>query len=350
MLKERIKLAVIGCGAVAEHRHLPALARRSDCCVTALVDSHPARAERLAARFAVPHVVVDYRELLGLDVDAAVVAVPNYLHAPVSIALLTAGIHVLVEKPMALAVSECDAMIQAATAGDAILAVGLMRRFMHAAQLAKCAVDGGLLGPIQSFDIRDGVVFDWPLASDFPFRKASAGGGVLIDTGVHTLDQVLWWLGDVASFEYYDDNLGGVETECVLHLTLRCGATGIVELSRLRNLRGTAIIRGERAELEVGLVRNSVALRIPNAPVQISGQGEPREDTASSQQGQIDIIAAEYDDFLEAVRLRRPPAVSGAEGRRSMALIEACYQRRQPLCFPWSLPFGGSDQGEVAWC
>jgi predicted dehydrogenase len=346
-LTQKIQLALIGCGAVTKLRHLPALAGRGDCQVIALVDANHDRAQELASQFAVPRVLSDYRETLRAGIDAAVIALPNHLHAPVSIDFLKAGVHVLVEKPMARTVAECDAMLGASEAGRAVLAVGLMRRFMQSAQFAKRAIESGLLGRIHSFDIRDGFVFTWPLASDFFFRRDSAGGGVLIDTGVHTLDQLLWWLGDVQSFDYHDDNFGGVETDCEIFLELESGVQGRVELSRTRNLRNTAIIRGERAELEVGLVRNFAALRLTDAPAQIVGQGASLTEPPKPQSSQVEIIAAEYDDFFEAIRTGRQPTVSGLEGKKSVTLIEACYRERQPLSLPWDLPAGRVVQEAV---
>jgi predicted dehydrogenase len=335
MLRKGLKVALVGCGAVTEHRHLPALARRDDCEVVALVDHDEGQAKRLSTRFRVPRILIDYRDLPNCEVDAAIIALPNHLHAPASIELLKAGIHILVEKPMALSVAECDRMLQAAEVGHAVLAVGLARRFLHVDQFAKWAVESGLLGRILSFHVQDGYIFNWPLASDFFFHKELAGGGVLMDTGVHTLDQLLWWLGDVKSFEYYDDSYGGVEAECELHITFKSEAEGIVELSRTRNLRNTAIIRGERAELEVGLWPNSISLRFLGSPVQVIGQGAPLEQSAPAEQSLIDLIAAEHDDLLEAIRTGRPPLVSGTEARRSVALIEACYRERRQLQLPW---------------
>jgi predicted dehydrogenase len=158
-------------------------------------------------------------------------------------------------------------MLDAQARGGGVLSVGMTRRFLHSGQFAKWAIDGGLLGEIHSFELMDGFVFGWPLATDFFFRKELAGGGTLIDAGVHALDQVLWWLGEVETFEYYDDNFGGVESECKLHLTMTSGVHGVVELSRTRNLRNTAIIRGERGELEVGLIDNRSKLKAANRVV-----------------------------------------------------------------------------------
>jgi predicted dehydrogenase len=338
VFKKGLNIAIVGCGAMAEQQHLPSLTRRDDCQVVALVDQNKARAERLAKRFGVASVFTDFRHLLGLDIAAAIVALPNHLHAPVSIELLEAGIHVLVEKPMALSVAECDAMLKAAKAGQTVLAVGLMRRFSHAGQFAKWAIESGLLGRITSFNIQNGFIHAWPSATDSFLRREMAGGGVLIDLGVHALDQLLWWLGDVASFEYYDDNYGGVEADCKLQATLKSGAKGIVELSRTRDLRETAIIQGERAELEVALVQNSISLRFLDAAVGITGHVTFPGQLVREGQRVSDLIAAEHEDFLEAIRTGRPPAVSGAEARRSIALIEACYAARRPLKLPWVEP------------
>ena len=337
MCKDILRIAVVGCGAVTERRHLPALVRRDDCEVVALVDQNEARAKQLASSMGgAPKIFTNYRDLLALDIAAAIVALPNHLHAPVSIDLLKAGIHLLVEKPMALSVAECDAMVEAAESGKAVLAVGLPRRFLHAARFAKWAIRNGVLGQIISFDIRDGYVFDWPLASDFFFRKETAGGGVLIDTGAHTLDQVLWWLGDVDSFEYYDDSFGGVESECELHMVLKSGVQGIVELSRTRNLRNTAIIRGDQAELEVGLIKNTLTLTLAGGPWQVVGQAALPHGPASTQQSQVDLIAAEHDDFLQSIRTGRPPEVAGSEARRCIDWIQACYRQRRSLGLPWT--------------
>ncbi len=225
-----------------------------------LVDKNIDRVQDLARAFGAIRASDDYHSYIG-ELDAAIVALPHHLHAPVCIDLLRRGIHVPVEKPMALTMTECDAMMAAAREGKAVPAVGLIRRFMNGRQWVKAALDAELLGPIQSFDFQEGVVYDWPVASDFFFRKDTAGGGVLIDTGAHTLDSLLWWLGDVASFEYYDDNYGGVEADCRLFVTMASGAHGIVELSRTRFLRNSAILRGERGEIEVDIYANRVTAR-----------------------------------------------------------------------------------------
>jgi predicted dehydrogenase len=328
------RIAIVGCGAVTERAHLPGSVA-ANVPISVLVDKDRARADQLARQYGIPSVLEDYMQLEG-KAEGAIVALPHGLHAEASIALLRRGIPVLVEKPMALSASECDQMIQAASQSSQVLAVGLMRRFLRSALFAKDAIASGLLGNIESFDVRDGFIQSWPVASPAYYQRRQAGGGTLMDFGAHALDSLLWWLGEVASFDYFDDNHGGVEADCELRLVMKSGAKGIVELSRTRNLRRTAILVGDRAMLEVGLHTNQVRLRSRTGNPQVVGQVSAA-DTAG-EQSYVDLMAEQLRDFLDAIRDKRPPRVPGTEGRRSVVMIEACYARRKPLELPWLKP------------
>jgi predicted dehydrogenase/ubiquinone/menaquinone biosynthesis C-methylase UbiE len=335
MGKQHLNIAMIGCGAVAERCHLPAVQAYPNTQVSWLVDVNLDRAQHLAQKIkGLKGVVTDYHAIFGLA-DAAIIALPHSLHAPISIDLLQNGIHVLVEKPMAMSTIECEAMNEAAEKGKAVLAVGLMRRFLHAGRFARWLLETNFLGSVESFDFREGNIYNWPVASDFFFRKETAGGGVLFDTGAHTLDQLLWWLGDVESFQYCDDNYGGVEADCELHLTMKSGAKGIVELSRTRNLRNTAIIRGEIGELEIGLRTNTIMFRSKDGYAGFGGEGIERLGLNPAKQEFADLFFPQIEDWVEAIQTGRTPSVPGIEAHRSVALIEACYSQRQLLEMPW---------------
>jgi predicted dehydrogenase len=340
----KVRLAVVGCGAVAQIHHLPAIVASDRVEAAVLVDADEKRARALAERFGVPEVATDFKTLPG-KVEAAVVALPNSLHAPVSIDLLRRGIHVLVEKPMAMTVRECDEMIDAARAGHAVLAVGLDFRFFDASLFVRNLLRDGLIGEIRRFDLRQGVIPRWPFATDFLLKKETAGGGVLADFGVHVLDLLLWWLGDLAVTEYRDDAMGGVESDC--EMTLATGelptgevTTGEVEISRTRTLRNTCVFEGERAKLEVGIwdPDPEIRLSLADREVALAGHARPeRSSAAGSALNFTDVFVRQIDDFARAIRQRREPFIPGAEGRRSLALIEECYARRQPLVLPWSI-------------
>jgi len=332
---DKLKLAILGCGAMTEGIHLPVTALSDQVEVTVLVDRSLPRAGELADKYGVPIVVDDYREIIG-KADAAIVVLPNYLHAPVTIDLLQRGVHVLVEKPMALTTSECDKMMEATSDAGAVLAVGLIRRFFASSQYVRQVLEDRVLGDIISFDLRQGTIFSWPVASDFMFRKEAAGGGVLVDIGVHALDLLLWWLGDCDSVAYYDDAMGGVEADCELHLQLQCGVSGVVELSRTRNLRNSWIIQGERGTLEVETGFNPlIRLKTRSQGVFLIGhamRGETVDETIR------DVFCRQLDDFVDAIFNHREPLVPGQEGRRAVELVETCYALRQPLEQPWVLP------------
>ena len=151
---------------MTEKFHLPVLSRREDCHINVLVDQNKTRARWLARNFGVQNVCTDYRDLLKFKIDAPIVALPNFLHAPVSIELFKARLHVFVEKPMALSVTECDAMIEAADKSNTLLVIGLHMRFSYGDRFAKWAIDNDLLGYIKSFKSQWGFVYVWPNVSD----------------------------------------------------------------------------------------------------------------------------------------------------------------------------------------
>jgi predicted dehydrogenase len=332
----KLPLAVLGCGAVAAGHYLPTLAASRRFTTALLVDRDLGRARALADRWGVSDVATDVAEVPG-RVAAAVVALPNYLHAPVAIDLLHRGVHVLVEKPMATAPADCDAMLAAAREGGATLAVGLQFRAFDSSRWVRQALAGDLLGALQRFDLRLGVVSNWPFASDFVLRRETAGGGVLVDYGVHVLDLLLHWLGDLAVVRYRHDAMGGVESDCEIELATATGVPGRVEISRSRNLRNTSVFTGARASLEVGIWDPDppIVLRRGDGGVDLVGRarvaGEPGLDFNGA-------FLRSLDDFADAIETGRPPMVSGEQGRRSVALIAACYARAEPLELAWLRP------------
>lgn len=324
---ETVDVAIVGCGAITQLAHLPAASREKRVRVVALVDVDLARAGALAAQYGVPRIVRDVTDL-SEPPRAAVVALPHHLHAPISLSLLRRGIHVLVEKPMALSVRECDAMIDSAGHSGAVLAVGLVRRFCPEVERAKAIIGSGALGAIRGFDVREGRIYDWNPSSDFVLDRKRAGGGVLVEAGVHVLDTLLFLLGDLSVERYADDSYGGVEAEAALTLALERGGTGFVELSRTRELRNTTLIHGSGATLEIDLYRRRLTLH----------RGGSCEDVSFDQRPFERIFDLQLADWVDAIDNGRSPSVSGLEGRRSIGLIETCYASRTLLELPWVAP------------
>jgi predicted dehydrogenase len=274
------------------------------------------------------------------------VASPPKFHAPQTTALLTAGIHVLCEKPLAGSLAEAEHMVAAARNADRLLAVGLFRRFFPAMQTIKALVSGGALGAPSSFRITEGGVFNWPASSASFFQKQHSQGGVLLDLGVHVLDLICWWFGEPSSITYADDQMGNLEANSHLCLSYPSGLQGEVHLSRDTPCSNRYEIQFERGLVgwQVGEA-NQLDVRFSGSPFRLAGElRQPATDTAHA--AQVDQSADSYHqtfvrqilNVAAAVRGLEPLDVSAAEALASMRLIDFCYANRQLLSMPWLTP------------
>ncbi len=331
----KLRLAVIGCGAVAERLHIPAALASDVFSLSHLVDKDETRLAALSRRSGNPRTSCDYRDIMD-EFDAAIVATPNHLHAPMTVDLLNNGKHVLIEKPMALTAEECQGMISAARKNGRKLSVILAKRFFHAHRYVKDILDKGFIGEVRSFDFREGGYYWWPSTTLRPFLK-NMGGGVWHDIGPHVVDLMLWWFGDYESAAYFDDSFGGVDANCLCEIKLKNGARGVIELSRTRVLRKTYRINGTKGSLEVGA-------QWANPPVKISCEtpmfleGRVCMEHAPPQNDYTFIVKELIEDFGRAIVQNAEPYISGEDGMRSVAAIEACFNNRKPLEQPWMTP------------
>ncbi len=333
---EKVRLAVLGAGAVAELCHLPAAADCPQVEIAALVDTNIERARRLADQFSIGVTTADYRDLFG-TVDGVINALPHHVHANVSIEFLERRTPVLVEKPMAISAEQARGMADAARANGTVLQVGLMYRFCRGVATVRRFIEDDLLGGLRAFELESGFIYDWPVASGFFFDRRKAGGGVLIDTGSHMLDLLIGLIGPVVDFEYRDDLAGGVEADCHLSLTLQAPSgpvTGAVTLSRLRNLLDVLRITGERLTIEYDLSAPD-AVRIRPTRLFETGESFIPDTEESDRQTWGQVYVEQLAAFASAVRGGDCRA-AGQDVIESMALICECYRRRERLERPWN--------------
>lgn len=177
--------------------HLEGYTHEPRARVVALAGLDTDRCQELAKKYEIPRIFSDYRELLAEDdIDAVSVAVPNSLHMPVAVAAFEAGKHVLIEKPLARHTDEAAQMVEAAKAHGKILAVAFQRRTRHDVQIVRDQIASGAFGRVyyaKAFWMRRSGIPGW--GSWFTSKEA-AGGGPLIDLGVHVLDMALYVLGN----------------------------------------------------------------------------------------------------------------------------------------------------------
>jgi predicted dehydrogenase/nucleoside-diphosphate-sugar epimerase len=328
------RLAVVGCGAITARRHLHAAVSLAGVEVVALVDRDVERARELASAFAIRHALEDARELEGL-VDGAIVAVPNRLHRPVAVELLQRALHILVEKPMATSVVDCDAMIDAARHNGRVLAVGQNRRMRRPFREAKRALEAGLLGSLCRLDVEEGTVFEWPSRTTAFLDPTLSGGGVLADLGSHVFDTLrfLWGPGTEV-LDYADDHAGGVEAECEIRVRLASGTEGSIRLSRLRRLANSMVVEGEAGRLTVRTNAAHASLELRGRAPEPAG-GPAAGGSARAGSGDLDAGRELIADWIHAIRAGAPPVAPPEEARDAIALIEACQARRRELVHPW---------------
>lgn len=335
--KRKLRLAVIGCGAIAEMGHLPAAALVPGLEVTVLIDSNVARAQKLATQFKIPTVLPDVASLKN-EADAAIICLPHHLHCAVGCTLAEQGIHLLIEKPMGLNTVECDQMIAAARKGGVVLAVGLMRRFFRCSLYLKQILASGVLGPVERFRIEDGGVYAWPSASPFILSKAHSGGGVLMGNGSHVMDSLIWWFGEPAEIQCSTNANGGMETDALVEMVMPDGARGVVELSRTRSLGNRIQVWAKRGTVEIPLYGDRVTLSLSGSDLTLSGRAGQGLGGAPIDQDLVSVMADQLRAWAGAIRGQPTDLVTGVESRRSIALIETCYQLAKPLPEPWAMP------------
>jgi predicted dehydrogenase len=320
-MTNKIKIGIIGCGAVVEKLHLPILKKIKNVKIQALVDKDLNRIKQLQNQYQVPIIHDNYRQILS-DINIALVALPNYLHAPISIELLTKGIHVFCEKPMATNSLEAEDMVKAAKQSNRYLSIGMVKRHFAINQKIKQLLSSDYLGKIKSFEYEEGVPFDWPLRSTYAFDKQMAGGGILIDMGAHVIDLIIWLLGKPTNINYQDDSRGGVEANCQISLN---DINGRIELSRDRTLKNTFKIFGQKGILETSTRRlNSLSVQKGN-----------HQETFTTQETFEDCIFKELSSFIHAATYHSRPPAPGEEIIESIKLINYCYSHKQQLYEPW---------------
>ena len=190
-----MRVAIVGCGLIGHKRARSLGGHR----LVATADANLGRAEELAAQHRGCVASADWRRVIDrTDVDAVIVATTNNALAPVTEAAVGAGKHVLVEKPAARSAGELAPVVAAARAAGVVVKVGFNHRFHPAFAKARAVCDEGELGPLLYVRARYGHGGRLGYDREWRADPAVAGGGELLDQGVHLIDLTRWFLGDVA--------------------------------------------------------------------------------------------------------------------------------------------------------
>lgn len=333
-----VRLGIIGCGRVADS-HIPAALSASHLDLVALADSNSERLERVADSFGLScFATTRPLDLVG-RVDAVVLALPNHLHYPVGRELLTAGLHVLCEKPLANSTRDANRLCELAAARERVLAVGYVKRFEPNCGLMRRLLEEGFLGKLDRFEYEYGTPGGWAPLSNYNLLREQAGGGVLMTNGSHLLDRIIDWFGYPSRVAYSDDSHGGVEANCRASFVFGSGLTGVVTLSKTRQLENQFRLYGEWGHIEIAESQHASITFFPSGRSGV--KHEITEYPEPKSRSDADYFRLQLEDFACAIQTSGRPRVQGTDGVASVELIEQCYRARTPLAEPWvceSLP------------
>ena len=312
---------LIGAGDIVRKRVAAALREGAGCDLVAVSRARAELAESFAREVGASRWYPDWRDLLADPaIDAVYVATPVRLHAEQTIAAAGAGKHVLCEKPMAMNLAECDRMIAACRAGGVTLGIAYYRRFYPMISRIKHLIDAGEIGtPVfaemrafEPFDPRPGEPRSWLL------QRSESGGGPMADFGCHRLEVLLHLLGPVRRVTSFVSTVAldrEVEDTATALLQFERGASGMLAVTHAAADRQDTL----------DLFGTNGSIRVPSlnsGDVTIRTDGVDRSESLPPAHN---LHLPLVEDFVEAVRTNRAPAVDGHVGRAVAAVQDAIY-------------------------
>lgn len=329
-----ITFGLVGCGRIAQrHASLLGGGMIAGARLVGVCDIDDGKARNLGERYAVPHFANMHEMMTTATPDVVVVLTESGNHAQHVLELAQYGKHIIVEKPMALRLSDADAMIAACDAAGVKLFVVKQNRFNVPVVKAREALEAGRFGRLVLGTVRVRWCRDQTYYDQASWRGTwSMDGGVLANQASHHIDLLEWMLGDVETVQAVATTaLVDIEAEdtAVAILRFRNGALGVIEATtatRPMDLEGSLSILGERGTVEIG------GFAVNSLRVWEFEDRKPSDDRVVSEfsVNPPDVYGfghkAYYEDVIESLTSGYPQLVDGLEGRKSLELITAIYE------------------------
>jgi predicted dehydrogenase len=346
-----LRFGLIGAGLAAPLFGGALAAGPRDARLVAVASRREESGRAFAERYGVERRYLDWREMVASpDIDAVCIATPTGSHAEMAIAAANAGKHVLTEKPMATTLTDADAMIHACQANGVTLGVIFMYRFMDTTLKMKQAINEGrigkpILGECVGKFLRTQAYYD---SGDWRGTWSGEGGGALMTQTSHTLDLMIWLLGDVESLGgfYTTTATHSIETDdlAVASIRFTSGALGSVISSSAISPPSDRVLTIHGESGTVGIVGDRLARwnvtgdPDPETERMLAEEAPDRGNTAAVA-GYVDseLHRRQIDDFIAAIQEGRQPLVDAAEGRRTLEVMRALYlssEQRRLITFP----------------
>lgn len=238
-MSNKYSVGIIGVGKIAQIRHIPEYKNNKQTEVLAICDKSIARAAEVAKEHHIPHVSVDYLDIVNSpEIDAVSICTPNKDHWPIAVKALKAGKHVLIEKPISTTTEECRDLYRLAAKKNKVIMVGHNQRFSPVHKKVKSLIDQKEIGDIIQFttNFKHGGPENWSVEGKKTWflQKDSAHFGVLGDLGIHKIDLFQWFLNDMVEDSKCfttDKDSGSTEENAVIILKMTKGVIGTISLS-----------------------------------------------------------------------------------------------------------------------
>jgi predicted dehydrogenase len=329
-----LRFAIVGCGAISEEMHIPALLACPDVELVAAVDADRKHAEQVAEKYGIKEALPDIADASSA-IDAVVICTPPNVRPALVAQAFSLGFNVLAEKPLANSSAECEEIVALQRKSGRTLAVSHMFRFYPVRSQLHAIVASHGLGKIQSVEIKEGAPYAWNPRSGYTFKRGEVSGGVLINAGIHSLDSFIQWFGDPTIDQYEDDSLGGLESNARANLNFASGVTASFRISRTCRLPSVFRVACEGGSI-VFSNRDTVAYRL-----EVAGATSLHR-CAVAAQTPADCWQLQLGDFVASIREGRRPQVDGAEASRVVALVEDMYRMKQERPMPLTAPSPGA--------
>jgi UDP-N-acetylglucosamine 3-dehydrogenase len=325
-MAKKVRVGVIGCGAIAQEAHLKGYAACQDTEIAAVCDVDAQRAREVATKFGVKDVYTSHLELLAdKSIDAVSICTPNYLHATQAIDAMRAGKAVLAEKPMATTRADAQAMLDVAAETGALLMVGFTHRFYRANRYMRKLIASGAIGSVVSMRVRmahHGPYDSWVAKTDWFFRHEMAGGGAVLDMGIHALDIMRYLGGEITEVVGMTaTNVQRIKDEDMATVLTRFenGALGYIETgwhSRPGGFNG----------IEVYGTEGTIIHEYGAGLKWFDAEGKPQPIPAEELAGEGGHLL-EMRHFVACVQKGEQPEVGGIDGYKALDLALRIYGR-----------------------
>ncbi len=335
----KFKVGVVGCGFISNY-HIQGLQSIEGVEVEAVCDLNIDMAKKQAERYEISKYMSDAEKLFKLkDVDAILILTPNFTHKDLAIAAARSGKHVMVQKPFAPNISDCQEMIRVAEEEGVQLVPSFMHRFFPECRKAKEIIEEGLIGRLMTVRIRNGVQgATW---AKWFFDPEKNGGGAIIDVGVHGIDLLRYLIGEileVGAFTETHERYRRMDDGTTLELKYEDSATVIYRLDNnvlgLHDISWSQKAGAKRFELDIYGDKGTIVIRKDENLLKVaSAEFNSVKNWVIPELTSEPMGYNQHKDFIDGIKGISRPSLTARDGLVTIKVVKALYKSAEENIF-----------------